>query len=245
MERIAIISDSHGNLTALEAVAKDIRARGISRVFCLGDLVGKGPQPKEVIALTRKLCEQVVLGNWEEYLNHPNPRYQEHDFWQLAQLDTGDKEYMLSLPFAIDFWMSGRPIRLFHASNVSVFKRVFAHAPREERMSLFGSSDAVDANHMPTVVGYADIHYTFMETLEGKTLFNTGSVGNPLDFRDASYVIMEGKYGSRETAPFSIQFIRVPYDIEEAVSIAEKAGMPLADAYALELRSGIYRGLKA
>ena len=52
MERIALVSDVHGNLTALEAVLADIDRRGISRVFNLGDYVGKGPRGREVVAAT-------------------------------------------------------------------------------------------------------------------------------------------------------------------------------------------------
>lgn len=66
MERIAIVSDIHGNMTAWEAVLKDIRSRGLKRIFCLGDLVGKGPDPVQVVDLVRETCEQVIRGNWDE-----------------------------------------------------------------------------------------------------------------------------------------------------------------------------------
>ena len=70
-ERIALISDVHGNLTALEAVFADIDARGIRRVFNLGDYVGKGPRGREVVELCRDRCEVNLLGNWDDFL--PNP----------------------------------------------------------------------------------------------------------------------------------------------------------------------------
>ena len=53
MERIAIVSDIHGNMTAWEAVLSDIRSRGMERIFCLGDLVGKGPDPVQVVDSVR------------------------------------------------------------------------------------------------------------------------------------------------------------------------------------------------
>ena len=65
MEKIAIISDIHGNLPALEAVLHDIKRRGITRIFCLGDLVGKGPSSAEVVDLIKQTCEAVVQGNWD------------------------------------------------------------------------------------------------------------------------------------------------------------------------------------
>jgi len=57
MERIALISDVHGNTIALETVLSDIRRRGIERVFCLGDLVGKGPDPDLAVDICRNACE--------------------------------------------------------------------------------------------------------------------------------------------------------------------------------------------
>ena len=56
MEKIAIISDIHGNLVALEEVLKDIKSRNINHICCLGDLVAKGSQPKETIELVKKEC---------------------------------------------------------------------------------------------------------------------------------------------------------------------------------------------
>lgn len=68
MERLAIISDIHGNLTALETVLKDIEKRGIKRIICLGDLAGKGPSSVEVVDLIREKCEVVVKGNWDHFM---------------------------------------------------------------------------------------------------------------------------------------------------------------------------------
>ncbi|HZG69042.1 MAG TPA: hypothetical protein VEZ12_20075, partial [Herpetosiphonaceae bacterium] len=94
----------------------------------------------------------------------------------------------------------------------------------------------------PDVVGYGDLHRAFLKSFQGKILFNVGSVGNPLDVPQASYAILEGQYDSKADAPFSIQLIRVPYDIELAVRQAEDEHMPELAPYAAELRTAIYRG---
>ena len=60
MERIAVISDIHANVVALEAVLEDIKRRKIDRIFCLGDLVMKGASPCEVVDIIREKCEIVV-----------------------------------------------------------------------------------------------------------------------------------------------------------------------------------------
>jgi diadenosine tetraphosphatase ApaH/serine/threonine PP2A family protein phosphatase len=96
----------------------------------------------------------------------------------------------------------------------------------------------------PDVVGYADIHQPFILSFQGKTLFNTGSVGNSLDITESSYVILEGAYGSQDRGSFSVHFIRVPYDIEEAVRQAKESGMPFLEELVRELRTAKYRGRK-
>ncbi len=65
MDKIAIISDVHGNLVSLKTVINDIKSQNIKHIFCLGDLVAKGSQPRESIELIKKECEVVIKGkNW-------------------------------------------------------------------------------------------------------------------------------------------------------------------------------------
>ncbi len=80
------------------------------------------------------------------------------------------------------------------------------------------------------------------ENFDGKTIFNAGSVGNPLEITQASYAILEGEYENREIAPFTISLVRVPYDIEKAVGQALSSDMPDKEIYIKELRTAIYRG---
>ena len=66
MDQIAIISDIHGNITALNAVLEDIKKRNISRIFCLGDLVIKCPSPDLVVDSIKQHCELVIKGNCDD-----------------------------------------------------------------------------------------------------------------------------------------------------------------------------------
>lgn len=122
MDKIAVISDIHGNILALSSVLKDISLRNVDRIFCLGDLVGKGPESKEAIDIVRSSCDFVLKGNWDELIT----REDVNDVvrWHQNQLSQEDIEYLRSLPFSIDFYMSGRRLRLFHASPFSVWIRV-------------------------------------------------------------------------------------------------------------------------
>ncbi len=215
LDRVALISDVHGNLTALEAVLEDIDARGVDRIVNLGDYVGKGPRGREVIALA----------------------------WWLGQLSDGQGEWLRGLPFSHDFLISGRQVRLFHASPTTVHRRVRFDHDEQEFLEMFGNTPATGDGPEPTVVGYGDTHDPYYEVDRAKrTLFNTGSVGNSMDDPTPVYVIVEGRYGSTAEAPFSLQFVRVPYDVEMELLAAKEMDMPEFEGYASELRYGIYRG---
>ena len=71
MPRLAIISDIHGNRVALEQVLRDCEVRNVDAIFCLGDIVGYGPEPAECLALVRSNCRLSIRGNHEDALLHP------------------------------------------------------------------------------------------------------------------------------------------------------------------------------
>lgn len=179
LDRIAIISDTHGNLPALEVTLADIRQRGIERIYCLGDLAGKGPSGAEVIDICRSVCEATVQGNWDVSISEDD----EHPTfaWHREQLGADRLAYLRDLPPTIEFRLSGRVVRLFHASQRSVFHRVRQHDTREDHMAMFENTDFTGHDVAPDIVGYGDVHTGYVKTFAQKCLFNAGSVGNPLD----------------------------------------------------------------
>ncbi|KGX90552.1 serine/threonine protein phosphatase [Pontibacillus halophilus JSM 076056 = DSM 19796] len=246
MDEIAIISDIHGNMTALEAVLGDIQSRGIGQIYCLGDLIGKGPHGEEAIKRIRETCEVVVMGNWDDAIvqEHDNPYMK----WHQQQLSDTSMNYLRSLPFHHDFYMSGYYMRLYHASAKSVHHRVvpWVHS-KEEREAMFEDSPYIEPlvpGQMPDLIFYGDIHAACtLPVLEKRSIINVGSVGNSLDLPKATYTIIRGKLGT-ETAPFSTELVRLPYDVEHEIQLAKAAHMPGLEEYALELREGIYRNAK-
>jgi predicted phosphodiesterase len=240
MERIAIISDIHGNMPALEAVLGDIENRGIKRIFCLGDLAGKGPSSAEAVDMIREKCEVVVRGNWDYYMTdvHNNEVLN----WHQNKLGDERLKYMKGLPTYKEFYMSGKLVRLCHASPNDIFHRVYISTDKNERMKLFAATPTLDME--ADVVGYGDIHTAHVDHFEKKTIFNVGSLGNPLDMTQASYGIIEGNMDDKNKAPFTISIVRVPYDINLAVEQAELAEMPDINQYIKELTTAVYRGRK-
>jgi predicted phosphodiesterase len=242
VDRIALISDVHGNLTALEAVLEDIWGRGITRIFNLGDNVGKGPRGQAVVDRCREVCEVNLLGNWDDLLPDPE-RVDDREAlrWWKSELREEQRTWLRALPFSHDFQMSGRQVRLFHASSKSVHHRISFDHDESQHLSFFENTDATGDGPVPTVVGYADIHDAYYEEDRGRTLFNTGSVGNNLGDPTPLYVILEGVMDSPDPAPFSVQFVRVPYDAHAELAVARDLGMPELDGYEAEIIHGIYR----
>lgn len=238
MDRIAIISDIHGNIPALEVVLSDINSRNIDRVICLGDLAGKGPDSEIAVDMVRDNCETVVKGNWDYFITEveDNPV----TMWHRAKLGEERLSYLKKLPVYIQFFMSGRIITLCHAAPDDVFHRVQSTASYEEKETLFKAPNGKGKES--DVVGYGDIHGAYIDNFDGKTLFNAGSVGNPLEITQSSYAIMEGEYENKKVSAFSITLVRVPYDIEKSIELAEQSKMPDLDAYINELRTAEYRG---
>ncbi len=123
--------------------------------------------------------------------------------------------------------------------------RIFEDDAVDKHLAMFTNTEFTGtAVPEPDVVGYGDIHLAYTMTLRehNKVLFNVGSAGNPLDEPPVSYAILEGVLDSEEAAPFSIQLIRLPYDIEGELAIAREMEMPDFEPYAKELRTAVYRG---
>lgn len=243
MDKIAVISDIHGNIPALQSVIKNIEERGITRIICLGDLVGKGPDSSKAVDMIKHYCETVIKGNWDDFIIKPN----ESDTikWHQNQLTIQQKHYLKELPFSVEFLLSGKLIRLFHASPRSVYDRIQPWDPIDRRLSLFENTnftENIGGKREPDVICYGDVHNAYIQTIKGKTSCNVGSVGNPLDITQASYAILEGEYNLEELSSFSIQLVRVPYDIELALKQAKEMGMPDLESYRQELTTARYRG---
>jgi predicted phosphodiesterase len=227
-------------MPALEAVLEDIKNRNIERIFCLGDLAGKGPSSAEVVDKIKESCEVVIKGNWEYYLTEieGNPVL----IWHQKQLGVERLKYMKELPIYKEFYISGKLLRLCHASPNDLFHRVYLSTKQSKRMMLFEGTPTLPVE--ADVVGYGDIHGAYIDTFSGKTLFNIGSVGNPLDITQASYGIIEGKLDDKDEQALAISLVRVPYDIELALDQANLTDMPEKQEYLNELRTAVFRGKK-
>lgn len=246
LDKVAIISDIHGNMHALDAVLTHIEQQGIDTIYCLGDMVGKGPDGDLVVDRCKDACDVIVRGNWEDVMGRDNLESEGMRWWQ-ARLGQQRIDYLKGLPNVHDFMMSGKRVRLYHASHISEHHRILGHESFETHQAMFSNTAFTGYEHPePDIVGYGDIHRAYMMYVDtGKFLFNAGSVGNALDMPLPVYVIMTGHLDNTISGSFHIEFVRVPYDVAGAIQRAKDLGMPEIGAYIKELQTAKYRGIES
>ncbi|MDP8208503.1 MAG: metallophosphoesterase family protein [Candidatus Electryonea clarkiae] len=210
----AIISDIHGNLQALEKVLNDIESRKPDRVICLGDLVGYGANPNEVIDRIRQCADVVLAGNHDHAaigltdITVFNQFAFNAAIWTRKILTPENHEYLTSVPFT-------------HSEDDLYFTHASPHNP-EDWHYIFTRYDAEYAmEHAPT--GIVFIGHTHVpndhQTRNGR-LINVGSVGQPRDGDPrAAYTLFDNQTGER-------RLIRLDYDIKSAGKAILKAGLP-------------------
>lgn len=219
----AIISDIHANLEGLEAVLADIDEQGIKQIYCLGDIIGYGPNPRECIDIVMDRCEICILGNHDQAAMFDpegfNAGAERAIFWTRQQLETGDSkgndqrwEYLGERPrvrrednFLFVHGSARNPL------NEYVFPEDIYNQRKMER--IFGLVDKYCFQGHTHIPGVFTEEFNFMtpeeidfsyELGEQKVLVNVGSVGQPRngDSR-SSYIILNENH---------VQFRRVEYD---------------------------------
>jgi predicted phosphodiesterase len=210
--RRALISDIHGNLEALEVVLDDIKAQGISEIYCLGDIIGYGPNPRECIDRVMESCQITLLGNHDQgAMFDPdgfNIGAERAIFWTREQLESpGDRannekrwEFLAELPrthrVGSFLFVHGSPRNPL--SEYIFPEDIYNHRKMERLFQLVEHYCFQGHTHVPGVFTegfqfYAPDEIDNEYTLgDGKAMINVGSVGQPRDGDPrACYVILE------------------------------------------------------
>jgi diadenosine tetraphosphatase ApaH/serine/threonine PP2A family protein phosphatase len=231
--RVAVISDIHGNLPALEAVLTAVDAQAPDAVWCLGDLVGYGPWPNEVTALVRERADLCLVGNHDLValgaggvdVEEFNPEAKAAALWTRERLDAETRAFLESL--APQAQVEG--IELYHASPrdpvweyvLTVEAAVGAFEATEAPVVLVGHSHialALTLDGLDVTGGVAPAA-TELE-LAARHLLNPGSVGQPRDHdRRAAYLMLD-PVASRA------RFERVDYDVARVQAEIRAQGLP-------------------
>lgn len=237
--RIAVISDIHGNLPALEAALADLGAqRDIDGVYCLGDLVGYAPFPNEVVERIREVGIPTIIGNYDDgtgfdrddcgcAFNDPVAKaLGDQSFaWTKSHVTEENKAFLRTLPREIRLMLDGVRVLLVHGSPRRMNEYLYQDRPDAsfERLAAASDADAI-------FFGHTHIPYTKQV---GDILFvNAGSVGKPKDGDPrACYVVVDVNAGELD-----VQFRRVPYPVERITEAIRKSELP--DAFAEMLKAG-------
>lgn len=225
--RVAIVSDIHGNLPALEAVVADLAETKPTQVVLGGDLAFGGPHAPEVVDRLRELGWPSVLGNTDAALGGLDaiPQAARGGFIPMVAAHTRKQ-----LGPERTAWLTGLPIE-WRAEDL-----VVVHAVPGDCWAIV-SHDASDAIMSETygvagapTVAYGHIHHAFVRRLGDLTVVNSGSVSLSLDGDvRASYLIVDGD---------QIEHRRVDYDLEKVAGDYFTSGYPMADSYVSWLRTG-------
>jgi len=233
--RYAIIADMHANLAAFTAVLDDIERRGgVEKVWCLGDIVGYGPDPHECIELLRQTNHVCVAGNhdWAAISKIDtaefNPDAAAACHWTAQQLSSADVEYLENLPLVIE----EDDFTLVHGSpREPIWEYLISSGLAKENFAYFKSQFClVGHSHAPLVFSYnesgACSPSQFSANIglalgRNRLIINPGGVGQPRDSDPrASYAIYDS-----ETR--LIRLYRVPYDIRSTQDKMVAYGLPM------------------
>jgi len=233
--RCAILADIHSNLDAFQAVLQDIEKRGgVEEIWCLGDVVGYGPEPRECVELLRRHRHICIAGNHDlaaagrldtAYFNQEAA---DAIRWTAEQLSTGDNDYLKNLPLTLvkeDFTLAhGSPREPFWEYIVSPPTALVNFAYFNTWFCLVGHS------HVPMLFDLDRDGFCNLEQLpeqlslrqeERRLIINPGGVGQPRDGDPrASYAVLDKDHGI-------LSHYRVEYDIPAVQGKMAELGLPL------------------
>ncbi len=242
--RIAVISDIHGNLTALRAAISDIDERRVDKTVCLGDVAATGPEPAEVVQFLRNLTCQYVMGNADETLAKGSPRkfaakmkrvlpeedrknLEALDLWTRKQLTRADTHFMSMFKPTIGINLRYETKLLcFHGSPISNNDMILSRTPDEKLANMLKSKDRIYAG--------GHTHIQMLRSFSNSIIMNPGSVGlafrrEPSGRRHYHCTVAEYALVNLSRGRLSIEFVSVPYSLSELSSAVRKSGMPNPD----------------
>jgi predicted phosphodiesterase len=245
--RIALFSDVHANLPAMEAVLADIDGQNdLGAVYHIGDLVGYAPWPNEVVDLLRARGITGVAGNYDSTTatayehcgcKYEDPRQAELAHlsyaWTLEHTSPDSKRFLGALPFRLDVRPFGGHIggpRLILVHGNPTLNTVYW---TEDRPESFAKQMAAQAGAQAgDVIAFGHTHMPWHKWIDGVHFVNTGSVGRPKDGDPrAGYVVL-----TFEGDTVAVAFVRVEYYVERAMSGIRSSDLP--DDFAEYLRTG-------
>jgi len=225
---IAILSDIHGNLEALTAIFKYLEKKKINEIYCLGDIVGYGPNPNECVELIANKCTNAIIGNHDHAalgltsIEYFNEFAKVSTRWTANQLTNKSKDYLLSLDFkyGIDFFL------LVHSSpsDPQAWNYILTEHDAKQEFRFFEQPICfIGHSHFPVVFskkGYTRKSKVRLDDLN-KYIINVGSTGQPRDGDSRACFCLYDREHRK------IEYIRIEYDIKTTRNKIIDAGLPM------------------
>ncbi|MDO8754726.1 MAG: metallophosphoesterase family protein [Anaerolineales bacterium] len=233
--RVALISDTHGNFSALQAVLADLPAQGADQVVFLGDASTIGPQPVETLDALRELnCVSLIMGNHDAAVLDPAratelqvaPNLHTSITWCIDHLRPDHFDFIRSFQDTFTLALSDKiSLLCYHGSPLSCTDQILSTTPEENFEKFF-------AGRTSTVWAGGHTHIQMFRRHNDKVMINAGSVGNafyhsfepgvvPRLLPWAEYAIV-----SAENEIVTVHLRRVPYDTRETLSRVRQTGVP-------------------
>ncbi len=237
--KIALLGDVHANLPALEAVLLHAKKEGAAAFWNIGDFVGYGAFPDQVVKQTRKSKFVSIIGNYDlKVLNFPKKdkkwRKKKHPLkwlafrWAHDNLSGKSRKFLHTLPEQRVVEIEARRFLLVHASPASNEELLEPGTPQERLSDLSHLAESAHGDGFSAII-FGHSHQAFTRRVENTYFVNTGSVGRP-DDGDA-----RAAYAILQVHPQGISFhhFRVDYDVDRAVAEIRRHGLPEAFAQML------------
>lgn len=233
--KIAVISDVHSNIYALDEVIADIKNRDIDMVVCTGDLVGYGTRPNEVIHRIKEEKILTIMGNYDEAIgnskivcgcDYPDPKDAEKAGLSMhftgGETTEENKKYLRNLPKEAVFTFDNKTIRFVHGSTRIINEYLKENSKEAEEVMSELVEDILVCGHT---------HIPYAKYYGEKLLVNAGSIGKPKTGRPkANYVIIEIQNNdelSKTKGTVEVEIIEIDYNFEKiAKEIEENEILP-------------------
>lgn len=231
--KIAILSDIHGNLIALQSILPKIKK--VDHIVCLGDVAAVGPQPHETIVFLRRVRWPCVLGNADEALTKSHPESYENipegerqkmialDAWTRSELDEADRRFLARFKPTIKVKGRKEVLLCYHGSPRSNTEQILPTTPEDELAKIFAGSNAL-------VYAGGHTHSQMVRKFGASLIINPGSVGLPF-FRNPDGKAVNpawAEYGVLTTSgdDLKVELRRERYSKQDLNEVVMKSGMP-------------------
>lgn len=219
------------------------------------DVIGKGTRPNECLDLLKNCT--MVYGNWEDFFNnkmYTNDLGRKRYKLLNEQLSKENKDRLKSLPLCYEIYISGRLVRMFHATPNNAWDNVLTIDRIDKIYKQFLPTKNT-SNEIADVAIYAHTHTQNLMKLYNRVLINVGSVGNAFDVirnkdkdgncentTNADYLIVEGEINSKKYDNIRFEFVSLNYN--RNLEIKESKNNPEIENYSKELLTGKFRNIK-